>query len=189
MKFNCQWSPCNHWTPSNWDGIQMKTEISLQRRFYYGSSKFPNRPHPNRRQLLQKDKAVQACHEQHVKINGTTVLKNEKDDFWNHQNCSNPQGQQQQRRKSRLDGWGAKFVHKICHQTPPDHNHNRVTRQQVIGLQKGWFEALQINSQQVIFSDGKKRWYCQFLLKAKSVNTGGMHSDFWYKHCLYCEAF
>lgn len=76
----------------------MKTEISLQSHFYYGSSKFPNR-----RQLLQKDKAVQACHEQHVKINGTTVLKNEKDEFWNHQHCSNPQAQQQQRRKSRLD--------------------------------------------------------------------------------------
>lgn len=28
---------------------------------------------------------------------------------------------------------------------------------QVIGHQKGWFEALQINSQQVIFSDGKGR--------------------------------
>lgn len=43
---------------------------------------------------------------------------------------------------------------------------------QAIGLQKGWFEALQINSQQVIFSDGKGRWYCQFLLKAKSIHTG-----------------
>lgn len=60
------------------DVIQMKTEINLQSHFCYGSSKFPNRPHPNRRQFLQKDKAVQACHEQHVKTNGTTGLKNER---------------------------------------------------------------------------------------------------------------
>lgn len=56
----------------------MRTETSLQSHFYYGSSKFPNRPHPSRRHFLQKDKAVQTCHVQLVKVNGTTGLKNER---------------------------------------------------------------------------------------------------------------
>lgn len=56
----------------------MKTEISLQSHFYYRSSKSHNTPHSNTRYFLQKDMDVQTCPVQYVKIQGTTVLKNER---------------------------------------------------------------------------------------------------------------
>lgn len=54
----------------------MKTEISLQSHFYYGSSKSLNTPHPNTRYFLQKDMDVQTRQVQYVEIHGMTVLKN-----------------------------------------------------------------------------------------------------------------
>lgn len=147
-KFNCQWSSSNHWTPSSKDAIPTKTEISLQSHFYSGSSKPLNTSHLNTRYFLQKDVDVQTCQVQYVKIHGMTVLKNE---IW----ILEPQNQQQssgatEKKKQTgccAEAREAKFVHKDV---------PLIMRQitfSVVVLQNGWFEVLQIISQQVIFSD------------------------------------
>lgn len=178
-KFNSPLSSFNHWTPSSKDAIHTKTEISLQRHFYFGSSKSLNTPHPNEGFSAERHgfaSMPSAVHQDMIKDDNS---ENWKMNFGSTKTAailcynSNREGRAAW---MLCKGKRGKFVHR---DVSPEQL--LITRQieftavVLVVFQNGWSSAnKQAASFFLIEGEG---WYWQFLLKAESINKKVEHTS------------